>query len=175
MIDEIAVAALQQSLADAHEARWRMIDVRSASEFASGHIPGAINIPLPELESRKADLPSGALLLICLGGQRAQIAANLLAAERAELTVLTGGTRAWIAAGGAVVSNVATRWSLERQVRLIAGVGAFLGAMLAFFVHPQWLWLSAFFGAGLTFAGLTDLCPMGILLAHAPWNQPAKQ
>ena len=65
--------------------------------------------------------------------------------------------------------------SLERQVRIAAGSLVLLGAALGFFVHPYWLALSAFVGAGLLFAGITDTCGMGMLLAKMPWNQIREQ
>ena len=43
--------------------------------------------------------------------------------------------------------------------------------MLGFFVHPYFLGISAFVGAGLMFAGITDTCGMGMMLAKMPWNQ----
>jgi len=43
--------------------------------------------------------------------------------------------------------------------------------LLAYFVHPGFIALSAFVGAGLVFAGVTDWCGMGLLLAKMPWNQ----
>ena len=61
--------------------------------------------------------------------------------------------------------------SLERQVRIAAGSMVFAGAALGFFVHPYWIGLSAFVGAGLVFAGVTDTCGMGMMLAKMPWNQ----
>jgi hypothetical protein len=57
--------------------------------------------------------------------------------------------------------------ALERQVRIAAGSLVLLGWLL----HPAFLGLSAFVGAGLVFAGLTDTCGMGMLLARMPWNQ----
>jgi hypothetical protein len=61
--------------------------------------------------------------------------------------------------------------SLERQVRIAAGSLVLLGVALGAFVS-QWLYgLSAFVGAGLVFAGLTDTCGMGMLLARMPWNR----
>jgi hypothetical protein len=47
-----------------------------------------------------------------------------------------------------------------------------LGAVLAWWVDPAWIFLSGFIGAGLVFAGVTDTCGMGMLLARMPWNQP---
>jgi hypothetical protein len=61
--------------------------------------------------------------------------------------------------------------SLERQVRISAGSMVVAGAALIFFVHPFWIGLSAFVGAGLVFAGVTDTCGMGMMLAKMPWNQ----
>lgn len=141
-----------------HQAQ--LIDVRSPSEFAVGHIAGAINIPMDQIESRLADLSSGPIVLICQMGKRARITANLLEPCQRQIAVLEGGTSAWIQAGLPVVTNVKTRWSLERQVRLGAGLLVLLGAMLALIANPRWLFLSAFVGKGLTFAGLTDICPM---------------
>ncbi len=60
--------------------------------------------------------------------------------------------------------------SLERQVRIAAGLLVLIGVGLSF-VHPYWIGLSAFVGAGLTFAGITDTCGMGLLLARMPWNK----
>jgi len=45
------------------------------------------------------------------------------------------------------------------------------GVLLVYFVHPGFIGLSAFVGAGLVFAGVTDWCGMGLLLAKLPWNQ----
>ena len=65
--------------------------------------------------------------------------------------------------------------SLERQVRIAAGSLVVLGALLAQFVHPYWGILPVLVGSGLVFAGLTDTCGMGMLLARMPWNQVAQE
>jgi rhodanese-related sulfurtransferase len=152
----------------------QLIDVRSPSEFAAGHIPGAANIPMDQIESRLEDLcPAIPVVLICQAGKRACISADLLAHKNREILVLEGGTHAWINSGLPVVACVKTRWSLERQVRLIAGVLVLAGSLLALTANAGWIYLSAFIGAGLTFAGLTDFCPMAILLGKMPWNRNA--
>src|SRR3954466_4906305 len=141
----------------------QLIDVRSASEFKTGHVPGAINIPMDEIESRIADLnPRLPMILICQAGTRAQITANLLAGRHPDFRVLQGGTNAWVAAGRDVVRHAKFRWSLERQVRLAAGFLVSMGVILAATVHPYWLGLSGFVGVGLIFAGFTDICAMGM-------------
>jgi hypothetical protein len=71
------------------------------------------------------------------------------------------------------VSRGKKAMSLERQVRILAGFLTFTGAALGFFVHPYFVGLSAFIGAGLMFAGITDTCGMGMMLAKMPWNQVA--
>jgi rhodanese-related sulfurtransferase len=149
----------------------QLIDVRSGSEFASGHIPGAVNIPMDQIEARLDDLRPGVpIVLICQTGRRARMTADLLEPCRRQISVLEGGTSAWIQAGLPVVTSVKTRWSLERQVRLGAGLLVLAGAALAFTVDANWLFLSAFVGLGLTFAGLTNICPMAEILAKMPWN-----
>ncbi len=149
----------------------QLIDVRSPSEFASGHIPSAINIPMDQIEARLDDLRSDApLVLICQSGKRARMTAGLLEPCRRDIAVLEGGTNAWIREGLPTVTSVKTRWSLERQVRLGAGMLVLVGALLAFTVNANWLFLSAFVGLGLTFAGVTDVCPMAEILERMPWN-----
>jgi len=158
-------------LRDQLPGKSQLVDVRSASEFASGHIPGAVNIPMDQIESRLDDLcPTVPVVLICQMGKRARVTAGLLEPCKLQIAVLEGGTSAWIRAGLPVVSSVKTRWSLERQVRLGAGLLVLTGAGLALTVNVNWLFLSAFAGLGLTFAGLTDICLMAEVLAKMPWN-----
>jgi rhodanese-related sulfurtransferase len=154
------------------EGAAQLVDVRSMSEFASGHVPGAVNIPLEQLELRTDDLtPDGPVMLICQAGTRARSAADLLAGSRGELTVLEGGTDAWRNAGLPLVRCTRSRWALERQVRLGAGLLVIAGVSLGFAVSPWWFGLAGFVGCGLTFAGASNLCPMGEMLARMPWNR----
>ncbi len=83
---------------------------------------------------------------------------------------MEGGTIACEAAGLTVVRGQKAI-SLERQVRIAVGVLVLIGSALGFWVHPYFIGLAAFVGAGLTFAGITDTCGMGMLLARMPWNQ----
>ena len=155
-----------------HPSPALLVDVRSGSEFASGHIPGAINIPLDQMEARLDDLGRNLpIILTCQSGTRARMAAGLLEPCQRQITVLEGGTKAWIDADLPVVTSVRTRWSLERQVRLGAGLLVLAGAILALTVNPYWLFLCGFVGLGLTFAGLTDICAMGAILEKMPWNK----
>ncbi len=149
-----------------------LVDVRSGAEFASGHIPGAVNIPMDQIESRLGDLGLNLpIVLVCQSGKRARITASLLEPWQRQTTVLEGGTTAWIEAGLPLVASVKTRWSLERQVRLGAGLLVLTGAILALTVNQRWLFVCGFVGLGLTLAGLTDICAMGIILEKMPWNK----
>jgi rhodanese-related sulfurtransferase len=77
-----------------------VVDVREAHEFQSGHIPGAVNLPLSLLPVRYRELPSDrTLYLVCEIGARSGQAARALAAGGWDAVNVTGGTQAWIRAG----------------------------------------------------------------------------
>ena len=78
-----------------------LVDVRSANEWATGHIPGAIHIPLGYLSERLSTIPADRPIVVqCQSGGRSAIAASLLArAGRRDVTNLSGGITAWAAAG----------------------------------------------------------------------------
>ena len=61
--------------------------------------------------------------------------------------------------------------SLERQVRIAAGALVVIGSVVGHFYNPAGYGLSAFVGAGLVFAGVTDTCGMGMIIAKMPWNR----
>jgi rhodanese-related sulfurtransferase len=153
----------------------QLVDVRSATEFATAHLPGAINIPLEQIERRTADLEANVpVVLVCQTGTRARMASALLAVSGKDLVVLDGGTQAWLHAGYPVVRSTASRWALERQVRLAAGLLVAVGVLLAVVISRWWLLLPGFVGCGLVFAGYTGFCPMGEALARMPWNRPRR-
>ena len=151
-----------------------IVDVRTPAEFRGVHAKGARNVPLDVLEQHTVELRqaagTGPLYLICQGGGRSKKACERLAAQQIAVVNIDGGTNDWVAAGLPVERGKATI-SLERQVRIAAGSLVLTGALLAWFVHPAFVWLSAFIGAGLVFAGVTDTCGMGMMLAKMPWNR----
>ncbi len=152
----------------------KVIDVRSAAEFAVGHIPGAVNVPMEQVEARLADLGSGPVVLVCEAGTRAAIVSGWLGKDR-PVSILSGGTAAWRAARLPLVTCAPCRWTLERQVRLAAGSIVLVATVLAVLVSPAWLYLAMFVGGGLTFAGITNICGMAVVLARMPWNRDRKQ
>jgi rhodanese-related sulfurtransferase len=110
--------------------------------------------------------------LLCRSGQRATKAADKFAKEGfSQPVVVEGGTLAWIEANLPVTRGQTRVISLERQVRIAAGAIVLTGVLLARFVNFNFIWLSGFVGAGLIFAGITDFCGMGLLLARMPWNK----
>lgn len=152
-----------------------LIDVRTPAEFQEVHVPFARNVPLERFDPQavRAQCNGGALYVICRSGNRGKQACERLAAAGQDNVVnVEGGTLAWDAAGLPVVRG-RKAISLERQVRIAAGALVLVGAALGFFVHPAWMALAAFVGAGLVFAGVTDTCGMALLLARMPWNQVA--
>jgi hypothetical protein len=88
--------------------------------------------------------------------------------------VLDGGTEGWREAGLELVATTRARWSLERQVRLAAGLLVVTAVTLAATVSDGWIYLAGFVGLGLTMAGLTGFCPMAKLLAALSWNKNKK-
>lgn len=158
------------------EARQRLdkgcclVDVREYPEYVEGNLGGKL-IPLgrlllhPELVGSEDEV-----LLLCRGGKRAQQAAEALAKHGGvQPVVIEGGIEAWKQAGFPVRKEKGPI-SLERQVRIAAGILVLTGLALDG-VLPGARFLSAFVGAGLVFAGVTDTCAMGLLLAKLPWNQ----
>lgn len=76
-----------------------LIDVREAHEFAAGHVPGAVNIPMSEIGNRLEELPAEAFDVICeLGGRSARVV-EALEARGYDVTNVTGGTAEWVADG----------------------------------------------------------------------------
>jgi hydroxyacylglutathione hydrolase len=78
-----------------------VIDVRNATEFAAGHIPGALHIPLGHLADRAGEIPPGRPIVVqCQSGGRSSIAASVLEQRGVENVMnLSGGITAWAAAG----------------------------------------------------------------------------
>ncbi len=169
MVSQLSPEALRDGIAG----HRKLIDVRSAAEFAVGHIPGAINVPMEQVAARTADIGEGPVIVVCEAGTRAAIVAGWLE-KRQPVSMLAGGTAAWRKAGLPLVTCAPCRWTLERQVRLAAGITVLAATLLAVIFNPAWVYLAMSVGGGLTFAGLTNICGMAVLLARMPWNRETK-
>ena len=118
---------------DPDQARTRLheltvIDVRTPGEYASGHLPGALNIPLDHLQQALPDIrhaaDRGDVLVVCASGARSENACRILAEHGITTATLAGGTGAWAGDGHDLHRpDGATHaaWAMERQVRLAAG------------------------------------------------------
>lgn len=156
-----------------------LIDVRTPVEFREVHVETARNVPLDQLDvaalmqSRNGSA-NEPLYVICRSGGRGQQACEkFYKAGFSNVINIEGGTLACVEAGLPVVRGKKAI-SLERQVRIAAGSLVLLGVALSYF-HPAFIGLSAFVGAGLVFAGITDTCGMGMILARMPWNRCGKE
>ncbi len=152
-----------------------LIDIREPDEYAREHIDGAVSLPLSRLEAGHVALRGTTpVAFTCRTGMRTNSNCDRLAAHVGEPAyVLDGGLDGWKKAG--LATHAARKAPLEimRQVQITAGSIVVAGAILAATVNPAFIWLSAFIGAGLVFAGSTGWCGMAKMLAAMPWNRKA--
>ncbi|MFG0256062.1 MAG: rhodanese-like domain-containing protein [Rhodopirellula sp. JB053] len=156
--------------------RIDLIDVRMPTEFRAVHAKSARSVPLDALEPREVmsgrnGSSNDPLYVICRSGNRsAQACEKFISAGYENVINVEGGTTAWEQAGLPVVRGKKAM-PLMQQVQISAGFLVLLGVVLGYFVHPYFVGLSGFVGAGLMFAGFSGLCPMASLIAKMPWNQ----
>lgn len=155
------------------------IDVSTRAEFNSLHVQGAKLYPFQNFKQEelerdfRAQKPKGKeIYILCRSGTRARMVAKILS-QMSDIIpiVVDGGTQACAKIGMPLNRSEYIVMSLERQVRIAAGSLVFAGVVLGTLIQPEFYGLSAFVGAGLVFAGLTDTCAMGIVLAKMPWNR----
>lgn len=171
--------SLDVSQAHARLRELAVVDVRTPAEFASGHLPDAVNVPLDRLTRRLSELRQAAdrrpLLVVCASGARSENAVGTLASHGIPAASLRGGTQAWAAEGHDLQrpEGPATRaiWAMERQVRFTAGAIVLLGLILGLLLHPAFSLLSAAIGGGLVFSALTNTCGMAVVLGKLPFNR----
>ena len=155
-----------------------ILDVRTSLEYrgVSLGIPH-VHIPLDQLDIPVFAAEHGVskekpLYLLCHSGNRAEVLRKrFIEAGYTEVHVIEGGLLACMNQGLEVRRGSGNFISLERQVRIVAGLLILLGVSLGAFVSGLFYGVAAFVGAGLFFAGVTDWCGLGLLLARAPWNR----
>lgn len=150
-----------------------LVDIREADEFARSHVRGAQSQPLSTWEKAHLSIaPQADVIFTCRSGMRTTGACDRLAARvNGDAFVLDGGLDAWAKAGLPIETDANAPMEIMRQVQIAAGSLVLVGVILGFLVAPAWFALSAFVGAGLTFAGVSGFCGMARLLMLAPWNR----
>lgn len=151
--------------------------MREPDEYAREHIPGARLVPLSAFNPADFDGEHDKVgVFHCNSGNRTgQAAAELLNTSFSEVYHLTGGIQGWKKAGLRINSNKRAPLPIQRQVQITAGSMVVLGVVLGVLVNPWFYALSAFVGAGLTFAGVTGTCALATILGVMPWNRPSQQ
>ena len=156
-----------------------IVDLRTTAEVASEALSDTIHLPVQALDPDSFQQAISAsekqhktVYLLCQGGIRANKAVEILSGKvEHDLVVIEGGLNALKTLGIKIVKGAGKVISLERQVRITAGALTVLGVVLGSLISPHWYGLSAFVGAGLMFAGITDTCGMALMLAKMPWNK----
>ena len=150
-----------------------LVDVRNPAEFSSLHAAPAMTIPLEQLDRAEIDalVQGKKLCIICQNGTQGVLAVEGLRKFGFQAENVVGGTCAWRAAGLPVVVGRQSV-SVERQVRVCAGILTVLGSLASFFQSSEFIAVPLFIGCGLIFTGATGWCGLGLLFARAPWNNP---
>lgn len=156
-----------------------ILDVRERDEFEAEHVENSILVPLSQFSALAPgvlnQLREKEILLMCRSGNRARLAANQISqlgfSDKVNATVFEGGILEWKKQGKPTLARKKNHLPILRQVQLIAGSMILTATLLGAFVNPAFLWISGFFGAGLTFAGATGFCGLANLLAIMPWNK----
>lgn len=85
-----------------------LLDVREDDEWAAGHAPDALHIPMGEIADRLGDLPSDSdVYVVCRSGGRSARVTAFLNANGWDATNVDGGMQSWQAAGRAMVCDEA--------------------------------------------------------------------
>jgi rhodanese-related sulfurtransferase len=153
-----------------------LVDVREPDEFVRRHVKGALSRPLSSFDpAALRSEPGKDIVFTCRSGMRTAANCDRLArAVDGPAYLLDGGVDGWVAAGFPVEEDRKAPLEIMRQVQIAAGSLVLAGVVLGLAVHPAFYALSAFVGAGLTFAGVTGFCGMARLLSVMPWNRPAR-
>jgi rhodanese-related sulfurtransferase len=153
-----------------------LVDVREADEHARERIAGSVLLPLSALTPQQVNaLGANRVAIHCKSGRRgADAVARCAGLAAAGITVVNvrGGIEAWKAAGlPTIVDTARPRISVMQQTQIVIGTCVFAGTALGFLLHPGFLAIPAFMGAGLVFAGATGFCGMAVAIGKLPWNR----
>lgn len=170
---DIEVKKLKELLNSGLSEREILIDVRSPGEYRSGTIPGAVNMPLSEIDDHLEELSSYDTVYVhCQSGNRSsQACVTLHELEGVDIVDVEGGLNAWQEAGFEVQKSKGAGISIIRQVHLVAATLGLIGMFFGYFVASWMFLLTVLVLFGLMVSGLTGFCGMATLLSRAPWNK----
>jgi rhodanese-related sulfurtransferase len=153
----------------------KLIDIREADEHAREHIAGSVSMPMSAIEKGHLNFtPRGDVVFHCKSGMRTSTNCVRLAGHvEGPAYMLEGGLDAWKRAGLGSRKKAGAPIELMRQVQIVIGLFVLTGIALTLVVHPYFIAIPAFMGAGLLFAGVSGWCGMARLIALAPWNRQA--
>lgn len=175
MTNPLKTVSPEAAKAMLEDERAVLIDVRERDEWEHEHIPGATLVPLSDFSAARLPQRDGKTLIFhCRSGNRTKLAAaQLIAVGGPEAVHLDGGILGWEKAGFPVEQGMTggAPIPIMRQVQIAAGSLVVLGLILAWLVHPWFLGLSGFVGAGLVFSGVSGTCAMAHMLQYLPWNR----
>ena len=95
LLSGLTVNAQWSEVAKLSALGYQIIDVRSASEFSAGTIPGAISIPVDEIRARLAEITAPNVLITCQVGHRGHTATMFLREQGINAVNLDGGYQTW--------------------------------------------------------------------------------
>ena len=153
----------------------KIVDIRSADEHNREHIPHSENVHADHINDKLCYTNDDVLVFSCMSGMRTQgCSTNLKKLHAKEVLILDGGLNAWKKAGLATNKNDKAPLPIMRQVQMIVGFMVVLGVILGFAINPLFSLISAFFGSGLLFAGITGNCGLAKVLMFLPYNKANK-
>ncbi|MDQ1688636.1 MAG: hypothetical protein QOK42_1611 [Frankiaceae bacterium] len=82
-----------------------LLDVREQHEWDAGHAPGALHIPMSQIEGRVGEVPAGDVYVVCRSGMRSAQVSAWLAAQGRPAANVDGGMEAWAQQGLPMVSE----------------------------------------------------------------------
>jgi rhodanese-related sulfurtransferase len=148
------------------------LDVRTPSEFRKENIASFKNIPLDTLTSQLHSItPFKTVIVSCASGLRSTKAYKQLQNHVDTIFNVEGGIMAWKNANLPIIENTSSSISIMRQVQIIVGAGTLIGVILSHLYSSNFMWMSAFFGAGLLFTGVSNTCLLASMLEKMPWNK----
>ncbi|MEK9726791.1 MAG: rhodanese-like domain-containing protein [Candidatus Margulisiibacteriota bacterium] len=149
-----------------------LLDVRGTDEFKASHVKGSLNIPMDVIEFHPHLFKNNVAYIICNSGGRSKMACQSLhQAGITNVINVEGGVMAWSKKQLPMVGQLKKSIPMMRQVMIVAGLMILSGVALHFLVNPKGIYLSAFVGAGLFYAGASGNCYMTKVLALFPWNK----